>query len=120
VEEGREEQCWESSRAVCAKDLRCMKEGIAVCLEPSLRCDMHPQCDEGEDEDDCLAEYRRRGFLDSSATMRCESPHHNSESGTPTVTIWATPCDGREECFQGRDERGCDIGWIAYLLLGRI
>jgi hypothetical protein len=119
VREGEEEQCWESSRAACPKELQCMKEGLAVCLDPVLRCDMHPQCDGGEDEKECEAEYRRRGYLESSATMKCESPHHNSKSGTLIVTIWATPCDGREECFQGWDERGCDTGWIAYVALSK-
>jgi hypothetical protein len=95
-----------------------VKEGLAVCLDPVLRCDMHPQCDKGEDEENCYVEYRRRGYLDSSATMKCKSPHHNS--GNTTVTIWAAPCDGREECFQGRDERGCDTGLLVYILLGGI
>jgi hypothetical protein len=120
VEKGEEEQCWESSRAACPKELQCMKEGLAVCLDPLLRCDMHPQCDKGEDEEECEAEYRRRGYLDSSAIMRCESPHHNSKSDTPTVKIWAAPCDGREECFEGLDERGCDTGFLVNILLGAI
>lgn len=39
--------------------------------------------------------------------FRCQSPHHNEESNTTTVWILAVPCDGREECYKGVDEEGC-------------
>ena len=115
---GRFDKCWNGTEP-CEKALTCKKNGHTVCLDPHLRCDMVPACDKGEDEEECEVEYRRRGFIDTSATMRCESPHHNHKK-TPTVTIWAAPCNGRAECFQDLDEVGCDTGWVAYALLGKI
>ena len=103
----------------CAEDSeKCLKDGVSVCLDLTLRCDMHPQCDEGEDEKDCSDAYVTKGMISQSATYSCQSPHHNDDSITPTVKILATRCDGREECFRGEDEADCDIKWIAYTTLG--
>ena len=31
---------------------------------------------------------------------------------------WATPCDGKEECFDGKDEKGCDSPiWLLPVIL---
>ena len=104
--------------SACELDsVRCNKKGEMVCLDLSLKCDMHPQCDEGEDEKDCSDTYVTRGLISPSATYRCQSPHHNDNSDTPTVTNWASRCDGREECFLGEDEADCDTKWIVYLAL---
>ena len=37
--------------------VNCQKDGLSVCLDPALQCDMHPQCDGGEDEKDCSDTY---------------------------------------------------------------
>ena len=97
----------------------CIKNNVSVCLEAVLRCDQHPQCDGGEDEHDCEATYRMRGYTAESALHLCESPYHNSGSQTPTVTIWATRCDGRKECYRGTDEEYCNPQWVVYTTMGR-
>ena len=33
---------------------------------------------------------------------------HNESSNTSTVWILSVRCDGREECYQGEDEAGCE------------
>ena len=109
---------WTSGQACNATEFECVQDGKRKCLDPALRCDMHPQCDGGEDEQACEASYRKRGYISNSATYRCESPHHHQGSGRPVVTTWATPCDGRRECYGGSDEEGCDNDWIVYIALG--
>ena len=85
-----------------------------ICLHPDNRCNMvpHPLCSQGEDEWDCKEEYLKNELISEHATVKCESPHHNSQSDTATVTVYATPCDGREECFQGADEKNCRISQL--------
>ena len=97
-------------------EFRCIKNGAHVCLNPHLRCDQHPQCDGGEDEEGCEEEYRQRGYMSSLATYECLSPHHNKES-PPGVKIWATRCDLVLECYGGVDE-DCDILLPVLCLLG--
>ena len=91
-------------------------DSTRVCLHPTLRCDQHPQCDGGEDEEGCEEEYRRRGYLPPTANFECSSPHHN-EQNPPRVKIWATRCDLVPECYGGVDE-DCDIQLLVLCLIG--
>ena len=75
-------------------------KGEESCLPLTLMCDMHPQCIDGLDEQDCEDQYKKRGFIEETASYRCQSRHHNNMTGTPTVWIWSTKCDLITECFQ--------------------
>ena len=90
------------------------------CLSELSVCDTHPQCLEGEDEENCEEEYKRKGFAKDTATFKCQSPHHNDDSSTPTVFIWAVRCDGVSECWRGVDEVDCQTRMeVTLLLLGK-
>ena len=83
-----------------------------------------------EDEEGCLEEYKRKGFVAGSsrfpANFQCESPFHNRESpayplssknisdlhviGKGTiVNTFAVRCNGVAECFNAADEVNCSI-----------
>ena len=62
-----------------------------VCIRRENRCDLHPlpQCTyfnetEGkfvaEDEEDCEQEYKKKGLIPRSASLKCESLIHNSNT----------------------------------------
>ena len=85
-------------------------------LHPTLRCDQHPQCDGGEDEEGCEEEYRRRRYMPPTANFECWSPVHN-EKTPPRVKVWATRCDLVPECYGGVDE-DCDIQFLVLCLIG--
>ena len=109
----------------CDKDqVKCMKTINNIkqmyCLHPSLKCDQHPQCDEGEDEVDCRQDYLDKGFMSDKDTFRCQSKHHNDDSQTARVLIWSTPCNNKEECWNGEDEENCGSGWVGYLIIGAV
>ena len=72
-------------------------EKSRMCLHPDLKCDGHPQCPGGEDEDFDLCQSRFSKF----ATMECSSPAY------PTMKILATVCDGNPECLDDEDEVNC-------------
>ena len=103
-----------------SKEFQCFKNGNLMYLDINLKCDMHPQCDNGQDELNCKETYKNRGFISASASYKFESIHHNKNSTTPSVMIWATPCDGIVECFEDWDEWYCDIDWIMYTAIGKL
>ena len=103
-----------------ATEFSCHKYNASVCLHEELRCDQHPQCDQGEDELGCEAAYREKGYTATNAFYACESPHHNSGSASPSVVIWATRCDHRRECYGGADEEFCNLRWVVYIVIGLI
>ena len=79
---------------------RCEVDG--KCYEPSLRCDMHPQCSDGEDEMDCIQAYRQNNLLPAEASFPCKSPHYPN-----MVDILAVRCDSISECYGNLDEEDC-------------
>ena len=91
-----------------AHEFRCQKNNASVCLPEELRCDQHPACDDSEDEDE---EYCKAAAPESAVYL-CPSPHH------PGLRIWTTPCDGKMECFEDRDESGCDTDVMAQSVIG--
>ena len=101
-------------------EVECLRNKVRVCLHPELHCDQHPQCDAGEDEQNCLEVYKNRGFISKSATFECESPYHNRQTKTPTVKVLATRCNKEKECHLGLDESNCETKWILYTAIGSV
>ena len=99
--------CWESCNIPGQNCLACTNQTYFICLEsnqcvhPSLRCDGHPQCDQGEDERQCRDQYFQNNVISRYATLRCKSIMY------PNIETFATPCDGFPECFDGLDEKQC-------------
>ena len=56
-------------------------DGMSVCYLNTNLCDLHPVCDDAEDEDKkrCAEKYKEKGFFAKEAIFRCQSPHHNEE-----------------------------------------
>ena len=86
-----------------------------ICIEKNStsKCDLHPQCVDGEDEKDCEKEYIRKGFFLETETFMCDYPNHtfvNIDNSTWTLKILrAIRCDGDSTCPNGEDEKNCKI-----------
>ena len=111
--------------------------GVETCFKKSNLCDQHAVCDPGEntggiaqDEFDCFAEYKKRGFTPKGATQRCQSVFHNEASVAENlslgiVMIEAVPCDGNPTCWKradqtlALDERFCDNDLLTIWVPGR-
>ena len=81
---------------------RCTKNNISVCVHPDLKCNLHPDCDNAEDEKfkDCKEPYVEKKLIENFATLRCTSTIYPNSS----MEIIATVCDGVTECSGGVDE----------------
>ena len=76
----------------------CPKSG--QCVHPDLKCDGHPQCVEGEDEElsMCYDEFIKLKIIQPLAQFRCQSPLYEN------MFIFATPRDNKTECGDKSDE----------------
>merc|ERR1719234_192403 len=63
---------------VASKGFVCKVNGVSMCYYETNWCDMHPVCDNAEDEDEtkCAERYKKE-FFRKGATFRCQSlqPH---------------------------------------------
>eukprot|EP00092_Neocalanus_flemingeri_P080309 GFUD01100156.1.p1 GENE.GFUD01100156.1~~GFUD01100156.1.p1 ORF type:complete len:1047 (+),score=211.36 GFUD01100156.1:131-3271(+) len=84
-----------------------------TCLHPGLRCDGHPQCSQGEDEEDCEDDYKEKKIVPADATFMCDLTYANS----PTIKMWAIPCDGIRTCTKGEDEADCGKELLSFYWL---
>ena len=59
------------------------------CIHNSHRCNLHPHPDciyekdsmrVAEDEEGCFSEYKRKGLIEDSANLVCQSQFHNHQS----------------------------------------
>ena len=93
-------------------------ETICIKFNSPSKCDLWPQCEEGEDERGCEDEYRRKGIIDPEETFPCESPSYKFGNWTLS-TLWAIPCDGSPTCPSGEDEAYCKPleGVIRYIAI---
>ena len=95
----------------CPRDsVHCQRKGKNVCLAPILRCDLHPNCDNGEDEKNCKEVYKQKKLTLRQGTMTCFAPHYgpNNTITNATVEILAVACDRKHyECWNHEDENGC-------------
>ena len=96
--------------ADCEEKQQCQVDGLDVCMHPETICDLHPTCDGGKDELDCEESYKEKRYFDGTKTFRCTSPMYSGsgkDKDKGKVTILATPCDGRSECWEDADESAC-------------
>ena len=84
---------------------------ISVCYLNTNLCDLHPACDNAEDEDEkrCAEKYKEKGLFAKEAIFRCQSLYHNEDSVRANLSrgvVWikAVPQDGIKECWKGVDE----------------
>ena len=82
----------------------CKINGIDQCYHRKLRCDLHPLCDNAEDEigEDCRT---KQGRLKPQATTICKSRKYPESR----MDIYAIACDGNTECSNDEDE-----GWLCH------
>ena len=97
--------------------------GIKTCFHKVNRCNLHPQCDNGEDEVHCLDKYKKKGLVPKQASFRCQSPHHNDDSvkankSLGVVWIMAALNDGNPECWNEVDEKERSTYWESYGIPG--
>ena len=87
----------------------CLVENKKSCISEYLRCDVHPQCDDGADEKNCKHVYKIKRLTKASGTRTCNHLHYgpNNTINRPEVKILALSCDGEQECAGGVDEM-CD------------
>ena len=90
---------------------RCSKD--KTCYNPSLRCDMHPTCSDGEDEKDCVEEYVKKNYFPAAVSFPCQSPHYPD-----LVEILSIRCDSVSECYQDKDEKGCKEPLVQSEIIG--
>ena len=83
------------------------------CPDPTLICDLYPQCEDGEDElrEECEEEYLRKNIFTLEQTFKCSYPYHEFRvAGNETKKLFthrAIRCNGKPECWSGEDEEGC-------------
>jgi hypothetical protein len=89
--------------------INCTREGLDVCIAPHLLCDLHPNCDEGEDEKDCMFVYKKKGLTSIYGTFPCDAPFYGpgNKITNATVKILAVRCNSVPECWDDQDENGC-------------
>ena len=89
--------------------LTCKRKGVDVCLAPHLLCDLHPNCDGGQDEKDCMMEYKEKRLTSPYGTFPCDAPFYGpgNKITNATVRILAVRCDSEPECYEDQDEVGC-------------
>ena len=86
-----------------------------VCLDKKLICDLHPQCQGGEDEDreECVQAYLDKGFFRQDETFICPYPFHEvtllDGKTKKLYTHRAIRCNAKPECWGGEDEKGCNV-----------
>ena len=111
--------CWQScfepgpGCAACTNPDYFLCAMSGVCIHPELRCDGHPQCQHGEDEDvnTCFDIWVKNKLVSPAASMPCSSRQY------PGMQILATACDGIIECFESVDEVNCkNHSWSNYVL----
>ena len=98
-------------------------DGVSKCYQKINWCDLHPVCDNAEDEDEtkCAENKKYSGRIQKEfkkeATFRCQSLLHNEDTVKANLSrgvVWikAVPQDGIPECWNNEDEEPtnpCDL-----------
>merc|ERR1719158_2785541 len=74
--------CWDScvtpgiNCSACTNPEYYMCSKSPQCIHPTLRCNLSPDCDYGEDEEGCFLEYKTKGLVRPEATFQCGSIYY--------------------------------------------
>ena len=86
-------------------------DGVSMCYHKTNLCDLHPVCDNAEDEDEikCAESEKYKEEFKKGATFRCQSLYHNEDTVKANLSkavLWikAVPQDGIPECWNNEDE----------------
>ena len=86
-------------------------DGVSRCYHETNWCNLHPDCDNAEDEDEtkCAESEKYKEEFKKEATFRCQSLHHNEDTVKANLSrgvVWikAVPQDGIPECWNNEDE----------------
>ena len=86
-------------------------DGVSMCYHKTNWCDLHPVCDNAEDEDEikCAESEKYKEEFKKGATFRCQSLYHNEDTVKANLSkavLWikAVPQDGIPECWNNEDE----------------
>ena len=84
-----------------------------MCYHERNLCDLHPVCDDAEDEDWSKCAEKYKDLFKKEATFRCQSLDHNEDTvkanrSKGIVWINAVPQDGVQECWKNADEQPTD------------
>ena len=102
-------------------------DGVSKCYHETNWCNLHPDCDDAEDEDEtkCAeSEKYKEEFKKKEATFRCQSLLHNEDTVRLNISrgvVWikAVPQDGIPECWNNEDEKPTNP-YVAYGIPGDI
>ena len=87
-------------------------DGVSMCYHKTNWCDLHPVCDNAEDEDEtkCAESKKYKEEIKREvATFPCQSLLHNEDTVKANLSrgvVWikAVPQDGIPECWNDEDE----------------
>ena len=113
----------------CGEKLSCKARdgkwaGETICLDEKYICDNTLQCSQGEDEAParCRREYIEKKIFTASESFPCPMPSLNTSGPDSQISFFfplrGIPCDRIHQCPKGEDEKGCDLGFQAVLILG--
>ena len=87
-------------------------DGVSRCYHETNWCNLHPDCDDAEDEDEtkCAESEKYKEEFKKEATFRCQSLLHNDETVKANLSrgvVWikAVRQDGIQECWNNVDEQ---------------
>ena len=99
-------------------------DGVRMCYHETNWCNLHPDCDDAEDEDEMKCGEKYKEKFKKGAMFPCQSRLHNDDTvkaklSRGVVRIKAVAQDGTPECWNNEDELPTDRN-VTYGIPGNI